>query len=241
MWALHRIRAPSGQRMNRSRWRDTTAVVLSLTVRRPLGLVSKRGDREKKSHCAYAHRCGGGRCLLYGPAAYPQPPIPCNFHPHPRAGGHTGPRGHGDPEPDPHASAHGRAYRKADAHHGAARPLFTYMYALRLLRAAQYEDAIPQFSIVVRILPDFALAYHGRGLAYFHEEQEELAQEDFSKAIELKPDYADAYRNRGVIYMNAGEVLKGVADLQKALELFEDAGNTRAVEEVKAFLSPAGQ
>ena len=64
--------------------------------------------------------------------------------------------------------------------------LFRYTQAVRLLRAAQWEDAIPAFDIVLRVLPDFAEAYHGRGLAFYQNEQEEPALEDFNKAIELK-------------------------------------------------------
>ena len=116
--------------------------------------------------------------------------------------------------------------------------LFTYTYAVQLLQAAQYEDATPQFGIVIRILPNFADAYHGRGLAYYHEEQEDLAVEDFSKAIELKPDFADAYRNRGVLYMKAGDIVRGAVDLEKALELYEEAGNIAAAEDVKGYLGP---
>ena len=115
-------------------------------------------------------------------------------------------------------------------------PLFRYTYAVNLLRSAQYEEAIPPFGIVIRVLPDFAEAYHGRGLAHYHEEQEELALEDFNKAIELKPEYADAYRNRGVLHMNAGNLLRGTDDLQRALELYEAAGNTEGAEDARTFL-----
>jgi hypothetical protein len=118
--------------------------------------------------------------------------------------------------------------------------LFSYTYAVRLLRAAQYEDAIPQFGMVIRILPDFAKAYHGRGLAYYNNEQEELAIEDFSKAIELKLDYADAYRNRGVAYRNAGDLLQGIADLRKAISLYEGAGDFAAAEAAKRLLGNTG-
>ena len=118
--------------------------------------------------------------------------------------------------------------------------LFRYTFAVTLLQAAQYEDAIPQFGMVIRILPNFAHAYHGRALAYFHEEQEELALEDFSKAIELKPDFADAYRNRGVLYMKTGDIAKGASDLHKARDLYEEAGNAAGVKDVNSYLGETG-
>ena len=114
--------------------------------------------------------------------------------------------------------------------------LFPYTRAVQLLRAAQYEDVIPQFAMVIRILPDFAQAYHGRGLAYYHDEQLELAIEDFNKAIELKPDFADAYRNRGVTYLNSGNIIRGTLDLQKALSIYEESGDSFAVKDLNRLL-----
>ena len=89
---------------------------------------------------------------------------------------------------------------------------------------------------MIRRLPDFAEAYHGRGLAYYHNEQEPLALEDFTKAIELKPQFADAYRNRAVTYLNRGEVRKAVLDLTAAMALFQEKGDLRAVEDIRRMI-----
>ena len=112
-----------------------------------------------------------------------------------------------------------------------------YLRAQGLLRSAQYEQAIPQFDVVLRIHPDFAEAYHGRGLAYYNEDQREFALADFDKAIELKPDYADAYRNRGVLYTNRGELSLAVPDLQRALLLYEQKGEQEKAADVRRLLS----
>ena len=93
---------------------------------------------------------------------------------------------------------------------------------------------------MIRFLPDFAQAYHGRGLALYHEDQVDLAVEDFNKAIEIKPDFADAYRNRGVILLNRGDVLQGIADLQMALRLYDEAGDSRQAEDVRKLLGDTG-
>ena len=115
-------------------------------------------------------------------------------------------------------------------------PLFQYTRAVNLLKAAHYKEAIPEFGIVLRILPNFAQAYHGRGLAYYNNEQENLALNDFNKAIELKPDYAQAYRNRGILYMNAGNFSNGTYDLEKAIDLYEASGNTEESENIRELL-----
>ena len=114
--------------------------------------------------------------------------------------------------------------------------LFRYTYAVRLLGVAEYEAAVQQFDIVIRVLPDFPLAYHGRGLAFYNDEHLELALEDFNKAIELKSDFAEAYRNRGVLHLNKGSIREGIADLEKALSLFQEQGNNPMADDVRQIL-----
>ncbi len=112
-----------------------------------------------------------------------------------------------------------------------------YLRAQGLLRSGQYEESIPQFDVVIRLVPDFAEAYHGRGLAYYNEDQIDRALEDFDKAIELKADFADAYRNRGVLYTNRGQMALGVPDLRRALELYEEKDDEARAADVRRLLS----
>ena len=116
--------------------------------------------------------------------------------------------------------------------------LFRYSFAVRLLRSGQYEDAIPQFDIVIRLLPDFAEAYNGRGLASFHEEQEDLAFEDFDKAIELNPSLAEAYTNRAAVYLKREDFVHARRDMLTALSLFEEQGEQESADEVRRLLAP---
>ncbi|MDP7577936.1 MAG: hypothetical protein QGF12_00150 [SAR202 cluster bacterium] len=105
--------------------------------------------------------------------------------------------------------------------------LFRYMYAVNLLNAAQYEEAIPQFDLVIRMLPDLALAYNYRARAHYKRDVPNLglARSDLDKAIELDPNFAEAYRNRGVLKLNEGDEESGVIDLQKAFVLYIDRGD----------------
>ncbi len=102
-----------------------------------------------------------------------------------------------------------------------------------------YDEAIASFAIVLRVLPDFALAYHGRGLSHYNEDRIELALKDFDKAIELKPGFAAAFRNRGVLYLNSGELEKAAADLETAVALFDEFGDFRSASESRALLRQA--
>ena len=116
--------------------------------------------------------------------------------------------------------------------------LFRYTSAVQLLNAAQYEDAIPQFDFVIRLLPDLALAYNGRGLAHLEKDNPnlELALEDFDKAVELDPDFADAYLNRALAHSRAGEQDKSIDDLQKALRLYIEEGEVGSASLVRTLL-----
>ena len=114
--------------------------------------------------------------------------------------------------------------------------LFQYSHALRLLKIREYKEAISAFGIVIRILPDFPLAYHGRGLAYHHTDRLELAIEDFDRAIDLKPDLAKAYHDRGVLKQELGDLDGAVADLVTALSLYENRGDESKIEQVGRVL-----
>ena len=127
-----------------------------------------------------------------------------------------------------------------------ARVLFRYIHAMALLSNGHYEDAIPRFNIVIRLLPDLASAYFGRGLSYYHEavkdepdineEKVDLALQDLDRAIELRPGYAAAFRNRGMIHLSSGQVADAVADFSKAIEIYEEKGEMREANEVRAIV-----
>jgi tetratricopeptide (TPR) repeat protein len=109
--------------------------------------------------------------------------------------------------------------------------LFSYTSAVLLLRASLYEEAIPQFGLVIRRLPDFAEAYYGRGVAYFHEELLAPALEDLTRAIELKPELADAYSARADVYEAQEEYDKAIRDLEEAIDAYDNFRHAEKIEE----------
>lgn len=114
--------------------------------------------------------------------------------------------------------------------------LFRYTRGVRYLEIGAPEEAISEFTLVIKMVPDFAQAYHGRGLAYYEKENYEKAMEDYNKAIELKPDLADAFKDRGKLQEALGETDKAIADLQKALVLYHNIRDARDILEVKSML-----
>ncbi len=99
--------------------------------------------------------------------------------------------------------------------------LFSYMAGVNLSRAGMHEEAIPQFALVIRRLPEFAEAYYGRGVAYFEEDLFSPALDDLSQAILLKPALADAYAARADVYVSKQEYDMAIIDLQKAISLYD--------------------
>ncbi len=62
--------------------------------------------------------------------------------------------------------------------------LFRYTRGVRYLEIGAPEEAISEFTLVIKMVPDFAQAYHGRGLAYYQEENYDNAMEDYNIAID---------------------------------------------------------
>lgn len=61
-------------------------------------------------------------------------------------------------------------------------------------QAGQYREPIAEFNEAIRISPGFALAYNGRGFAWFHLRDYAAAIEDLTQAIRLNSNFANACR-----------------------------------------------
>ncbi|MBN8661489.1 MAG: caspase family protein [Candidatus Obscuribacter phosphatis] len=79
-----------------------------------------------------------------------------------------------------------------------------------------FDQAISQFSEVIKLNPTRAGAFYWRAMAYQAIKQQDRALKDLDEAIKLAPDCATCYLSRGLIYSNQGK-------LQEALEQFEEA------------------
>ena len=61
----------------------------------------------------------------------------------------------------------------------------------------KYDEAIRYYDKAIELHPDFAHAYHERGMAYSFKEKFNTAVADLTKAIELNPDFILSYTERG--------------------------------------------
>ena len=79
--------------------------------------------------------------------------------------------------------------------------------------------AIADFTLVIRLEPNYAGAYNNRGLAHRDGGNLDLAIADFNQAIRLDPNYASAYSNRGIAHFDRGNLDLALADHDHAIRL----------------------
>jgi len=82
-----------------------------------------------------------------------------------------------------------------------------------------YQGALNDFSVAIKLNPDYTMAYNNRGIIKGSMQDFEGALEDFNKAIELEPEYADAIYNRGNARYYLNQADEACKDWRKATEL----------------------
>ncbi len=96
-----------------------------------------------------------------------------------------------------------------------------YKYALAIFEQATRIDPsyIEDYTRATQLDPNFASAYHSRGIAYDNLKEYQRAIEDYSRAIQLDPHDASAYYNRGIAYGNLEDYQRAIEDFTRAIEL----------------------
>lgn len=80
------------------------------------------------------------------------------------------------------------------------------------LEGGMIDQALIDFDRVVKIQPDFAHAYHQRGVVYFKQKEWLKAQDQFEKAISLLPTNIKSY-------LGLAEVLEASGQIEKARDI----------------------
>ena len=115
--------------------------------------------------------------------------------------------------------------------------LFEYMRAVRLLRVQEFGEAVIQFDLVIRLQPDFARAYYGRGEAFYGDERYDLALQDFEKSIELEPEFPGPYIGRAKLHIDSDEREEAIEDLRTALRVANPIRDWRHIQEAEEMLA----
>ena len=176
-------------------------------------------------------------CSLPEPTPTPEPtstPTAPTAPPAPTATPQPEPTPTPEPTPEPTPTPSGQP----------TRGLFEYIRAVAYLEANLWEEAIPAYGLVIRIIPDMAVAYHGRGYAYYNEaiqeENDNLfkpAMEDYDKAIELKPGFARAYQDRAILHHRLGHTDAAIDDLESAVRFYDPRRQPVRLNEARELLN----
>src|SRR5215471_14465465 len=79
--------------------------------------------------------------------------------------------------------------------------------------------AIADYNEAIRIDPDYADAFYGRGNAWSEKFDDARALADYNEAIRLDPNHAAALNNRGAAWLAMGQNDRAVADFSAAIRV----------------------
>ena len=97
-----------------------------------------------------------------------------------------------------------------------------YIQAHRLLNREELAEAERRFTTIVKIDPEFARAWDGRGQARMFRGDYEDALIDFDRAISLRPRVGELYSNRALARYANGDGAGAERDARRAVELDDD-------------------
>jgi tetratricopeptide (TPR) repeat protein len=83
----------------------------------------------------------------------------------------------------------------------------------------EHRRAIADLDRAIDLDPQYAAAYHNRGIAYKKLGEYRRAIADYDRAIELNPQYTDAYYSRGLAHKEIGNRQQAIADFERHLQL----------------------
>jgi hypothetical protein len=82
-----------------------------------------------------------------------------------------------------------------------------------------HDGAIADFSEVIRLAPNYALAYYNRANTHISKGESDRAIADYTDAIRLDPNFVTAYYNRGITYRAKDDHDRAIADYTVAIGL----------------------
>jgi tetratricopeptide (TPR) repeat protein len=102
--------------------------------------------------------------------------------------------------------------------------VWAYARQADTLGKEDYDRVFPDFNEAIRRMPDFDLAYRGRGLTSLRKGDDAIA--DAHEVIRLQPKYMVGYNDRARVYRQKDDLNRTIADFSQvpllALETADD-------------------
>ena len=108
--------------------------------------------------------------------------------------------------------------------------LFLYSNAIGYLEMQEYKHAISRFSQIININPNLAIAYKGRGAAYYYEGLVDLSKVDLEKAISIDPNLGGSYLYLSMIQYDSGDINNAEKSINKAINLIHPIREAKELE-----------
>lgn len=86
------------------------------------------------------------------------------------------------------------------------------------LQQRQYEIALEEFDLAVKIDPNFGAAYNGLGLIYSSLGQDALAEQSFRKAVQIDPNNSESHNNYGNFLCSKNRIDESIKEFVAAVK-----------------------
>ena len=83
----------------------------------------------------------------------------------------------------------------------------------------EFDMAIRDYDEAIRLEPNSAIAFYGRGNVWCYKNEYDKAIKDYDEAIRLEPKYAIAFLSRGNVWNDRKEYDKAIKEYDEAIRL----------------------
>lgn len=112
----------------------------------------------------------------------------------------------------------------------------------QLYKQGKLDEAIAKYNQAIKLDPNYALAYHNRGMAFRKKGMYERAIADYNRVLQLKPNVAVVYYNRSLAYELLGDLQKAMADIETYIKKVpDDPDGPAAKARIQRKMSGGGQ
>jgi hypothetical protein len=109
-------------------------------------------------------------------------------------------------------------------------------------RQKQFDRAVAEFELAIKLLPRYADAYHNLATTYVQLGKIQEAVANFEKALELNPSLWQTHAALALVYYNQNQYEAALSHLDKAISLNQaNASLVAAREQVRSILAGKGQ